>query len=84
MKRLMLALVCGGTFAAMAGVEIKEGTISLPSYAISPAEKSPVFDCKWSYQRARRSIYPYALNDNMYDRKGEVKSGRRSTSRTNG
>ena len=47
-------------------VSIREGSIDLPSYEISAPEKSPVFDCKWSYQRARRSIYPYALNDNLY------------------
>ena len=57
-----------------ATVTIQEGTIDLPSYEISAPEKSPVFDCKWSYQRARRSIYPYALNDNLYARKSEVKT----------
>jgi len=52
----------------------EEGTIKLPSYEISAPEKSPVFDCKWSYQRARRSIYPYALNDNLYAEKSEMKT----------
>ena len=55
--------------AAAGEVSISEGTIDLPYYEIAPAEKSPVFDCKWSYQRARRSIYPYALNDNLYARR---------------
>ena len=54
-------------------MSICEGTIDLPSYEISAPEKSPVFDCKWSYQRARRSIYPYALNDNLYAQKSEKK-----------
>lgn len=67
-------------FALLAGtvvsdeVAIQEGTIDLPSYAISAPEKSPVFDCKWSYQRARRSIYPYTLNDNLYARTSEMKT----------
>ena len=65
----ILALVAG----AGETVSIREGTIELPSYEISAPEKSPVFDCKWSYQRARRSIYPYALNDNLYAQKSEKK-----------
>ena len=69
---LPLAMLAGT--AVFADVTIQEGTIDLPSYAISAPEKSPVFDCKWSYQRARRSIYPYTLNDNLYARKSEMKT----------
>ena len=78
MKRMirMSVAVCLTAFGtkALGGVSIQEGTIDLPSYEISAPEKSPVFDCKWSYQRARRSIYPYALNDNLYAQRSEVKT----------
>ena len=71
-------VVCGAltlmASASWSAVTVTEGTIDLPSYAISAPEKSPVFDCKWSYQRARRSIYPYALNDNLYAEKSEMKT----------
>ena len=46
-------------------VKVWEGTLELPTYLLNPAEEAPVFDRDWSYQRARRSVYPYALNDNM-------------------
>ena len=71
---LQIVFLCLLGLNAPAAVTVQEGTVTLPSYAISPAEKSPVFDCKWSYQRARRSIYPYALNDNLYAEKSEVKT----------
>ena len=74
LSRFTLTLTILAGTAAFAEVTIQEGTIDLPSYAISAPEKSPVFDCKWSYQRARRSIYPYVLNDNLYARKSEMKT----------
>ena len=74
MKPLQITFLCLLSVSASDAVTIQEGVIELPSYAISPAEKSPVFDCKWSYQRARRSIYPYALNDNLYAQKSEPKT----------
>ena len=66
-----LPLLC---MTAYGEILAEEGTIDLPSYEISAPEKSPIFDCKWSYQRARRSIYPYALNDNLYAQKSEMKT----------
>ena len=62
------------SLAVAADVTMTDGTIDLPSYAISAPEKSPIFDCLWSYQRARRSIYPYVLNDNLYAQKSEMKT----------
>ena len=56
-----------------AGVSGHEGFVDLPSYPIAAPERSPVFDCDWSYQRARRSIYPYALNDNLPSQESEKK-----------
>ena len=75
MKLIGVVMVAGAALASSvsAGVSVREGTIELPSYEISAPEKSPVFDCKWSYQRARRSIYPYALNDNLYAQTSEKK-----------
>ena len=46
-------------------VKAWEEATTIPTYPLDPAEKSPIFDCDWSYQRARRSVYPYRLNDNM-------------------
>ena len=76
MRNFILLPCCILALLAGAGtpVSVREGSIELPSYEISAPEKSPVFDCKWSYQRARRSIYPYALNDNLYAQKSEMKT----------
>ena len=74
MNKSLLVVALAIPFVAAAEVTVKEGTIELPSYEVSAPEKSPVFDCKWSYQRARRSVYPYAMNDNITDRTSEMKS----------
>ena len=55
-------------------VTIREGILELPSYPVAAPEKSPVFDCKWCYQRARRSVYPYPLNDNCTGRVPETRT----------
>lgn len=52
--------------AQEAGVRAWKGTLEMPSYIGSPAEVAPIFERDWSYQRARRSVYPYVLDDNMY------------------
>ncbi len=46
-----------------------EGTLELPSYVVDAPEVAPIFDRAYSYQRARRSVYPYPLNDNMTRRR---------------
>ena len=48
------------------GVKAWEGTIEMPTYIGSAPETAPIFERDWSYQRARRSVYPYVLDDNMY------------------
>ena len=53
-------------------VKAWEGTITMPTYMLDPAEKAPIFERDWSYQRAKRSVYPYPLNDNMTRRREEV------------
>lgn len=49
--------------AAQVDARVEETTI--PTYKIRPAETAPIFDRTYMYQRARRAIYPYSLNDNM-------------------
>lgn len=46
-------------------VKAWEEPIIIPTYLLNPPEKAPIFDCDWSYQRARRSVYPYRFNDNV-------------------
>ena len=78
MKRLLLALAifaCAGNAGAQNGkVEVKawEGTIDMPTYLLDDPEEAPIFERDWSYQRARRSVYPYLLNDNMTRQKETV------------
>ena len=53
-------------FAQEDGVKAWEGTLEMPTYIGSSPETAPIFERDWSYQRARRSVYPYVLDDNMY------------------
>lgn len=68
-KLLMtLGLLAGIAFGAAARetrVTAREGTLELPTYLLAAAETAPIFERDWSYQRARRSVYPYRLDDNM-------------------
>ena len=54
------------------GVKAYEGKITLPTYLLDPAEQAPIFERDWSYQRAKRSVYPYPLNDNMTRNRQDV------------
>lgn len=70
--RKLTTLLCAAALAAQFAlsayadtVKAWEEQLTIPTYPLNPAEKSPIFDCDWSYQRARRSVYPYRLNDNM-------------------
>lgn len=45
-------------------VRIWEGTIDLPTYRVDAPEKAPLFERDFAYQRAKRGVYPYAMNDN--------------------
>ena len=56
----------GAASAQEDGVKAWEGTIEMPTYIGSAPETAPIFERDWSYQRARRSVYPYVLDDNMY------------------
>lgn len=70
---LCLPWVMGGASESASDVKVWEGTLELPTYVLNAPEKSPVFQRDWSYQRARRSVYPYVLNDNMTTRRENVK-----------
>lgn len=76
MKRTFLTLLLfAGLWTARAqetAVRAWEGTLELPTYVLNPAETAPIFQRDWSYQRARRSVYPYALDDNMTREKKTV------------
>lgn len=69
----ILAFVVLAPFCLKAqGVKAYEGTITLPTYLLDPAEQAPIFERDWSYQRAKRSVYPYPLNDNMTRNRQDV------------
>ena len=61
----LLAGIAAGARAQQTAVTAREGTLELPTYVLNAAETAPIFERDWSYQRARRSVYPYALDDNM-------------------
>src|SRR5690554_3608866 len=54
-----------GVFAQKEDIQVREGTLELPTYVLDKPEVAPIFERDWSYQRARRSVYPYVLDDNM-------------------
>lgn len=62
---LMSALLAVMTSNAQnSPVRIWEGTIDLPTYRVDAPEKAPLFERDFAYQRAKRGVYPYAMNDN--------------------
>jgi tetratricopeptide (TPR) repeat protein len=50
-------------------VKMREGTLTLPTYTLDSPEKAPSFSRHFAFQRARRGVYPYAMNDNVTDKK---------------
>lgn len=58
--------------AQESSVKVTVGKLELPTYMLDDPETAPIFERDWSYQRARRSVYPYPLNDNMTRRKESV------------
>lgn len=67
-KRVILVLSAAAFSLAMAAqngpVKMWEGTIDLPTYRVNAPEKAPLFERDFAYQRAKRGVYPYAMNDN--------------------
>jgi tetratricopeptide (TPR) repeat protein len=52
-----------------AQVKISEQDWVIPTYAVAPADKNPMFFERESYQGASKFIYPYAMNDVISDEK---------------
>ncbi len=73
MKKLFLTagiiLIAFSTSAQNGPVKMWEGTIDLPTYIVNPPEKAPLFERDFAYQRAKRSVYPYPMNDNPTNEK---------------
>ena len=67
-----LVVVLSSQIPIIGQVKAYEGTITMPTYLLDPAEQAPIFERDWSYQRAKRSVYPYPLNDNMTRRREDV------------
>ena len=71
MKRFCILLYLSFFLASFANgtqhesVTIREGTLTLPTYALGVPEKAPSFMRHFAYQRAKRSIYPYPLCDRI-------------------
>ena len=59
---LMLASV--GANAQQGEVKMWEGVENLPTYRVNAPEQAPLFERDFAYQRAKRGVYPYAMNDN--------------------
>ncbi|MBP3481810.1 MAG: DUF5107 domain-containing protein [Alistipes sp.] len=72
MKRLVLFLLAVSAFAAARAdgrVRIWSEPLELPTYVVGAPETAPSFSRNFAFQRARRSVYPLAMNDNITDRK---------------
>ncbi len=73
MKRFCLSifalLAAASVFAQNGPVKMWEGTIDLPTYRVNAPEKAPLFERDFAYQRAKRAVYPYAMNDNPTNEK---------------
>lgn len=61
---LALLVTAAGLSAQNGPVKAWEGTIDLPTYRVAAPEKAPLFERDFAYQRAKRGVYPYAMNDN--------------------
>lgn len=79
LNALQAAFVCGVSLISCLAVSAQdtsvrawEEDISMPTYLREAPETAPIFERDWSYQRARRSVYPYVLDDNMTRRRAGV------------
>ena len=62
---LLLGIMSSAAVYAQNGpVKMWEGTIDLPTYRVDAPERAPLFERDFAYQRAKRGVYPYAMNDN--------------------
>ena len=68
MKKLLVSagilLIALTAMAQNGPVKMWEGYENLPTYRVNAPEKAPLFERDFAYQRAKRGVYPYAMNDN--------------------
>ena len=70
MKKLSGAFAAMTACAALAGgVQMKESTITLPTYSPGGYDKTPVFYTGRVYQGAQGRVYPYPMQDVLHDEK---------------
>lgn len=72
MKRSVLALLIIMAYSFINAKAIDKGTVKiweeplkLPTYLVGKPEESPSFMRNFAYQRAKRAVYPYAMDDNI-------------------
>lgn len=66
-KTLLLTwslLLCIPLMSQNSPVKVWEGELTLPTYRVDAPEKAPMFARDFAYQRAKRWVYPYPMNDN--------------------
>lgn len=61
---IVFMLVSSLAYAQNGPVKMWEGVEKLPTYRVNDPEKAPLFERDFAYQRAKRGVYPYAMNDN--------------------
>ena len=70
---LMAVVVAATAFGAFAktvgGVRFEEGTVTLPTYAPGGYDKTPIFYTGRVYQGAQGRVYPYPMQDVLFDGK---------------
>ncbi len=66
---MAIGLVSGAAAAQNGPVKMWEGKELLPTYIVDAPEKAPLFERDFAYQRAKRGVYPYAMNDNPTNEK---------------
>jgi hypothetical protein len=65
----LLFTECTFVIQAEDTVKIWSEPLILPTYLPGESEKAPSFTQNFAYQRAKRQVYPYALQDNITDKK---------------
>ena len=78
---LLLVAVSSPAPAEEPAVRAWEAPLRIPTYAVGPAEPSPMFYVGREYQGAKGPVYPYPLLDRLLDRKVD-RAYRRCTWRT--
>ena len=64
----LLSVVVGfGVSSCLAGVQVVESTVTLPTYPPGPCDKTPVFYTGRVYPGAQGKVYPYLLQDVLHD-----------------